>query len=192
MTSRFNAPALRASTSLSALLRIPSCALALLLLAGCAGGSGAATTGHHHHHGRPAPTMVLYNAPPTINNFSFPETEHAQGEFVAWHADLDDAEGESANRIGHCNGTMMVTRRNDGHDDDREHRMTMIELDWDGSEDSLLIAGSHPYQHGALQTDTPIVRAITGGTGRYMFARGQMISTRLDSGWYRHEIWVAE
>ena len=138
------------------------------------------------------PTMVFYNAPPTIDHFKFPDSDHAQGEMIAWHADLDDAEGASANRVGHCNGTMMVTRRNEGRGDDREHRMTTIELDWDGGADSLLVAGSHPYKHGATESDTPIVRAITGGTGKYMFACGQVISTRLPSGWYRHDIWLKD
>ncbi len=136
------------------------------------------------------PTVVFYNAPPTIDHFNFQDSEHAQGELIAWHAGLDDAEGTSANRVGYCNGTMVVTRRHEGHGDNREHRMTTIELDWDDNNDSLLIAGSHPYKHGTIETDTPIIRAITGGTGKYMFARGQVISTRLSSGWYRHDIWL--
>ena len=164
----------------------------MFLHAECHGGAGGDAIAGHGPHGHDGPTLVLYNAPPTIDHFSFPDTTHAHGEFVAWHADLDDAEGISANRIGHCNGTMMVTRRNDEREDDREHRMTMIELEWDDSDDSLLIAGSHAYQHGAIQTDTPMVRAITGGTGRFMAARGQMISTKLQSGWYRHDIWLAD
>lgn len=186
MMSLFNAMVLR--TMITAPL------LCLLLLStGCAmNGETTSDAEGAASDRRSGPTLVLYNAPPIIKHFSFPETAHAQGEFIAWHADLDDAEGKGANRVGHCNGTMMVTRRNDGHEDDREHRMTTIELDWDDSDDSLLIAGSHPYRHGAIQTDTPMVRAVTGGTGRYMFARGQMVSTRLDSGWYRHELWLAE
>ena len=173
-------------------LVVPMLLCLMSLQVGCSGGAGGDAIAGHAHHGHHGPTLVVYNAPPAINHFSFPDTAHAHGEFVGWHADLDDAEGVSANRIGHCNGTMMVTRRNDGREDDREHRMTMIELDWDDSDDSLLIAGSHPYQHGAIQTDTPIVRAITGGTGRFMAARGQMISTKLESGWYRHDIWLAD
>ncbi len=171
--------------------RTPLTLLLMALMFQCAGCDSSAAQRTSDQQAS-APQLVLYNDPPIIAHFSFPDTAHAQGEFIAWHADLDDAEGKGANRIGHCNGTMMVTRRNDEHEDDREHRMTTIELDWDDSDDSLLIAGSHPYQHGALQTDTPIVRAVTGGTGRFMFARGQMISTRLDSGWYRHEIWLAD
>jgi hypothetical protein len=186
MTSLFNAMVLRT------LITAPLLCL-LLLCAGCAmNGKTTSDADGAASSQRSSPTLVLYNDPPIIAHFSFPETTHAQGEFIAWHADLDDAAGKGANRIGQCNGTMMVTRRNDEHEDDREHRMTTIELDWDDSDDSLLIAGSHPYQHGAIQTDTPMVRAVTGGTGRFMFARGQMVSTRLDSGWYRHEIWLAD
>ena len=139
-----------------------------------------------------APTLVIYNAPPIIKHLDLGESEREHGQVILWHADLDDAEGESANRIGYCNGTMHVTRSVDGHGDDREHRMTTIELDWEGNDDSLLVAGSHPYRHGEIETDTPIVRAIIGGTGKYMAARGQMVSHRLESGWYRHEIWIVQ
>ena len=139
-----------------------------------------------------APTLVIYNAPPIIKHLDLGESEREHGQVILWHADLDDAEGESANRIGYCNGTMHVTRSVDGHGDGREHRMTTIELDWEGNDDSLLVAGSHPYRHGEIETDTPIVRAIIGGTGKYMAARGQMVSHRLESGWYRHEIGIVQ
>jgi hypothetical protein len=86
---------------------------------------------------------------------------------------------------------MQVTRLGE-REDGREHRMTNIELDWDDSDDSLLVAGSHPYKHGVIETDTPIVRAIIGGTGQFAAARGQMVSEKLPSGWYRHSIWIAD
>ena len=89
--------------------------------------------------------------------------------------------------IGHCNGTMIVTRDR-RESDDREHRMTTIELDWDDTDDSILVSGAHPYRHGQVETDTAIIRAIVGGTGRFAGAAGEMISTRLPNGWYRHEV----
>ena len=112
--------------------------LVLLLVSGC-GFSTNIRFGDND-----SPDLVVYNAPPTIEHFSLGDTDRAHGEIVSWHADLDDAEGEAAQRIGHCNGTMQVTLENQGPEDDREHRMTMIELDWDDSPDSLLISGSHP------------------------------------------------
>ena len=160
--------------------------LVLLLVSGCG------FTTNIRFGDNDSPDLVVYNAPPTIEHFSLGDTERAHGEIVSWHADLDDAEGESAHRIGHCNGTMQVTLENQGPEDDREHRMTMIELDWDDSPDSLLISGSHPYKSGNLETDTVIFRAIIGGTGKFRGARGEMTSEKLPSGWYRHSIWLGD
>ena len=161
--------------------------LVLLLVNGC-----GFTTNIRFGSSDAGPDLVVFNAPPVIEHFSLGDTKRAHGEIVSWHADLDDAEGEAARRIGHCNGTMQVTLDNEGPEADREHRMTMIELDWDGSPDSLLIAGSHPYRSGNLETDTVIFRAIIGGTGKYRGARGEMTSEKLPSGWYRHSIWLVD
>ena len=141
-------------------------------------------------------SMTLYNAPPSIARYDLGDDNRTHGDIIAWHADLavdlDESRigrggAESARVVGHCNGTMIVTPY--GSDsDDREHRMTTIELDWNGTNDSLLVAGSHPYREGQVETDTEIVRAIVGGTGLYAGARGDMVSTRLENGWYRHDI----
>ena len=66
--------------------------------------------------------------------------------------------------------------------------MTSIELDWDGTNDSILVSGAHPYRFGEVETDSEIIRAIIGGTGIYAGVRGDMVSTRLENGWYRHDI----
>ena len=47
-----------------------------------------------------APTLVIYNAPPIIKHLDLGESEREHGQVILWHADLDEAEGESANRIG--------------------------------------------------------------------------------------------
>ena len=141
-------------------------------------------------------SMTLYNAPPSIARYDLGEDTATPGGIIAWHADLamdldestiGSGRAASARIVGYCNGTMIVTPY--GSDsDDREHRMTTIELDWNGTNDSLLVAGSHPYREGQIETDTEIVRAIVGGTGLYAGARGDMVSTRLENGWYRHDI----
>ena len=160
----------------------------LMLLAGCQSGPTAGTSAE--------PSMVVYNAPPSIFRRDMGEDNRIQGDLIAWHADLavdlDESAGgagraTSAKVVGYCTGTMIVTLDARGGDD-RQHRMTNIELDWDGSPDSLLVAGSHQYKQGQIETDTPIHRAIIGGTGRYAGAMGEMTSTRLPNGWYRHEI----
>lgn len=158
--------------------------LPALLIFGCATGPGPS--------GLPAePTMVIYNSPPEISHFDLGDSRRTHGELISWHADLDAVEGDTSTSIGHCNGTMQITRLG-AREDGRCHRMTNIELDWDDSDDSLLVAGSHPYKHGAIETDIPIVRAIIGGTGTFAAARGQMVSEKLVSGWYRHSIWIVD
>ena len=146
--------------------------------------------------GSSAADLVVYNAPPSIFRHDMGDDNRTHGDLIAWHADLavdldesriGDGQGASARVVGHCNGTMIVTREMHSQDD-REHRMTNIELDWSNSPDSILVAGSHEYKFGSVETDTAILRAIVGGTGRYIGAMGQMTSTRLANGWYRHEI----
>jgi hypothetical protein len=137
------------------------------------------------------PTMVLYNAPPTILQSNSEREAAGVNAMVGWHAALDNAEGPAGETIGHCNGTMQITKRG-ASSEDAQHRMTMIELDWDDSPDSLVVGGSHPYPTDQTQSRTPIYRAIMGGTGRFVGAMGEVISTKLPSGWYRHEIWLVD
>ncbi|MCP4833520.1 MAG: hypothetical protein GY895_02035 [Phycisphaera sp.] len=137
------------------------------------------------------PTLVLYNAPPTILQ-SDEERRNAGGNaIVGWFADLETLDGPGGKTIGTCNGTMQITRRS-GPDGDIEHRMTMIELDWNDSPDSLVIGGAHRYSSKQIESRTPIYRAILGGTGRFTGAMGEVLSTPLPSGSYRHEIWLVD
>lgn len=181
------------SLDLAAMLKPLASFTALLvaaLLASCTISIGASSfigsSGFPH-----TPTLVVYNAPPEVSHFDLGDSDRAHGELISWHADLDESEGDKATKIGHCNGTMQVTRFG-AREDGREHRMTNIELDWDGCDDSLLVAGAHPYKHGAIETDTPIIRAVIGGTGKFATARGQMLSEKLSSGWYKHSIWIVK
>ena len=70
-------------------LVVPMLLCLMFLQVGCSGGAGGYAIAGHAHHGHGGPTLVVYNAPPAIDHFSFPDTTHAHGEFVAWHADLD-------------------------------------------------------------------------------------------------------
>lgn len=59
-----------------------------------------------------------------------------------------------------------------------------------GGGDSLVVGGSAVYAVGAgeMAADTPQVRAITGGTGRFIGARGQVTTIRRSAGHYEHKI----
>jgi hypothetical protein len=68
-------------------------------------------------------------------------------------------------------------------------RVGNIVLDFGGI-DSLVVAGNSVYavSAGEMVVDAPQVRAITGGTGRFIGARGQITTTRRDAGHYDHKI----
>ena len=139
--------------------------------------------------------MTLYNAPPTIEVFDFGFPGGSAGDVIVWHAPLASAMPTERNPdvvIGVCTATMIVVKSGGepfpGEEDAREHRMTQVEFDWHGSPDSLVIMGSHPYARGAAQTDVEIVRAIVGGTGRFIGARGEIVSTPIGNGWYEHRV----
>jgi len=139
--------------------------------------------------------MTLYNAPPRIDVFDYGFPGGSAGDLVVWHAPLASALPTKQNpevEIGICTGTMIVVKSGGdplpGEDGAREHRMTHVELDWHGSDDSLVIMGSHPYQQHAPQSDQAILRAVIGGTGRFIGARGEVRSTPIGGGWYEHRI----
>ncbi len=135
-----------------------------------------------------APTMTVYSKPPVILQTEAQKRDAGVNSVVGWHAALDDAEGSDATTIGTCNGTIQVTRL----EKDTEHRMTMIGFNWKESDDSLVAGGSQTYPSSPTETATPIIRGILGGTGRFISARGQVVSTRLPSGWYQHHIWLID
>ncbi len=68
-------------------------------------------------------------------------------------------------------------------------RVGNIVLDFGGI-DTLVIGGHSVYVVGVgeMAVDAPQVRAITGGTGRFIGASGQVTTTRRDAGHYEHKI----
>jgi hypothetical protein len=55
-----------------------------------------------------------------------------------------------------------------------------------GGQDQIIVLGAvdYPPTTAEFKSDQPVVRAILGGTGRYMGARGQLTSTRKKDGSY--------
>ncbi len=49
-----------------------------------------------------------------------------------------------------------------------------------------------PYAQNTPQTDRAIVRAVVGGTGRFIGARGEIVSTPIGNGWYEHRVRLVE
>ena len=67
-----------------------------------------------------------------------------------------------------------------------EQRATLLIFTFGNREDQIVVMGVPDYPGNAAEfnADQPVVRAILGGTGKYMGARGQLTSTRKKDGSY--------
>ena len=70
------------------------------------------------------------------------------------------------------------------------HQDRLGQLSFDlGNGNSLVVAGEaiYPGEDAEMTANAEQLRAVVGGTGNFMGARGQVATTRNDDGSYRHE-----
>ena len=67
-----------------------------------------------------------------------------------------------------------------------EKRATLLFFTFGDHQDQIIVFGVTDYSPSASEFEPgqPVVRAILGGTGKYMGARGQLASTRNGDGSY--------
>jgi hypothetical protein len=129
-------------------------------------------------------TLELYNAPPSISSHVI---DAENDKLIVWHATFHEEANLSLPSLGEVMGSMMVIKSGS-----EQERFTNVEFDWKDSNDSIVISSIHAYPANALETDKPIHRAIIGGTGKYIGAKGEIISNRQEDGWYHHKIILVE
>jgi len=108
----------------------------------------------------------------------------SHGDLMAFEATFTTEDGGS----GILSGILITVDIPEG-DGVFFDRIGNIALDF-GGVDSLVVGGHSTYVAGVgeMAVDLPQVRAIIGGTGRFIGARGQMTTTRRDAGHYDHKI----
>ena len=86
-------------------------------------------------------------------------------------------------------GVVHTVRVPSGTDRPLYDRIDNIVADF-GGEDTLVVLGltKYPKTPGQIISGMPMVRAITGGTGRFLGARGQVTTIRREDGTYQHVI----
>lgn len=107
----------------------------------------------------------------------------SHGDMMAFEAPFIADDGTT----GFMNGmliTVDIALADEGHFLDR---IAQIVVDFGGS-DTLVIGGGASYPLGAIEMapDAPQLRAVIGGTGRFIGARGEVLTTRRDTGHYEH------
>jgi hypothetical protein len=107
----------------------------------------------------------------------------SHGDMLAFQAKFVMDSGTA----GVLNGLLITVDIADGELDLLEERIGQLAFDF-GNGDSILVAGQsgYPGTEHEMSADAPQRRAVIGGTGIYMGARGQITTTRNTGGSYEH------
>ena len=110
---------------------------------------------------------------------------HSHGDISAFEAAFRTKEGNK----GVIEGFITTVDAASLEGGEVHHRLVDIVIDF-GATDTLVVGGRSRYRSQAfeLTADDPQTRAVVGGTGRFMGARGQITTIRMATGKYSHLI----
>ena len=161
---------MRARASLIAI----AVALTALSLVGCS--SKVGTT-----------TFTLQQPKPHLESLPVKQSGHAMGDLVTFVAPVT-RDGSPAGTIS--GSLLAVDMPGDGIGEETlESRISTIVIRFSPT-DCLTLTGSalYPSTESEMPPSAPQIRAITGGTGTYIGARGQVTTTRNADGTYTHVV----
>lgn len=132
-----------------------------------------------------AETFSILQDKPELTDIDLGEDGASHGDILAFEASFTAEDGAK----GIMNGFITTVDIPAGADEAFFDRIADIVLDFGGI-DTLVVGGKSVYGSGdgEMNVDAPQVRAVTGGTGRFIGASGQMTTTRRDAGHYEHKI----
>jgi hypothetical protein len=131
-----------------------------------------------------AETFAIVQDKPELVHIDLGVDGGSHGDMLAFEAGFTTEDGQKGIMSG-----IIVTVGIPDAEGTYFDRVGNIVLDFGGS-DSLVVGGhsTYPVGVGEIAVDAPQVRAIVGGTGRFIGARGQVTTTRRDAGHYDHTI----
>ncbi len=130
-------------------------------------------------------TFTIVQSKPEIQHIDIGSTGMSIGDILAFEAPFKTKDGKDGRMYGMVTLLSLPTGPNDPFLD----RISSIVLDFGGS-DSLVVTGKSVYgtYQGEMKDNSPQIRAITGGTGKFIGARGQISTSRQSTGAYEHVI----
>jgi hypothetical protein len=150
-------------------------ALATLLAVGLAGSVTAATDD--------SATFTIAQDVPTLTVVAIDESAASHGDLLIFEATITHEDG----REGILRGSLLTVDLPDEAGDSLEDRIGQLVFDL-GEGDSLVVAGTSVYEREAdeMMPGAAQIRAVVGGTGRYVGARGEVATVRNEDGTYDH------
>jgi hypothetical protein len=130
-------------------------------------------------------TFELTQQTPTLHPIDLHTEGASVADMVLYEAAITGEQGES----GMLTGFLITADMPDAETGDT-HQDRLGQLSFDlGHGNSLVVAGEaiYPGEDVEMTANAEQLRAVVGGTGDFLGARGQVATTRNDDGSYGHE-----
>jgi len=130
-------------------------------------------------------TLVLTQQPPSLRPIELGVPGASEGDLLLFEAPISGEHGESGTLTGFLITADIPDEVTGDLDADR-----LGQLSYDlGNGNTLVAAGESIYRGENVEMTANLaqLRAVVGGTGTFIGARGQVTTTRNADGTYRHE-----
>jgi hypothetical protein len=132
----------------------------------------------------PTETFTVYEDAPTLKLLDLGPPGNSPGDVYHFFAALHSTPGGPV--TGEVFGSKTLIKMATDANPNLETRATVLFFTFTNHQDQIVALGAldYPTTAGEFEAGQRVVRAILGGTGKYMGARGQLTSTRNADGWY--------
>src|SRR6266513_1648387 len=129
-------------------------------------------------------TLTVYQDAPTLNLLDLGPPGRSPGDVHHFFAPLHSSPGGPV--TGAVFGSKTLVKLATDANPNLEQRTTFLAFTFSDRQDQIIALGVADYSPtaGEFEADKARARAILGGTGKYMGARGQLTSTRNADGSY--------
>jgi hypothetical protein len=129
-------------------------------------------------------TLTVYQDAPTLTLLDHGPAGRSPGDVHHFFAPLHSRPGGPV--TGEVFGTKTLVKLATDANPNLEQRATLLSFTFGDRQDQIIVLGVVDYSPTGAEFNPsqPVVRAVLGGTGKYMGARGQLTSTRNADGSY--------
>src|SRR5882724_3312509 len=129
-------------------------------------------------------TLTVYEDKPSLLLLDLGPPGNSPGDVYHFFAPLHSSAGGPV--TGEVSGTKTVVKLATDAKPNLERRATLLFFTFGEEQDQIIALGVHEYPTNVpeFEAGKSVARAILGGTGKYMGARGEVTSTRNADGSY--------
>jgi hypothetical protein len=132
----------------------------------------------------PTETFTVYEDAPKMSLLDLGAPGNSLGDVYHFSAPLHSQQGGPV--IGELVGSKTLVKMATDSNPNLERRATLMFFYFADRKDQIIAFGVADYTPSApeFESGQPVIRAVIGGTGKYIGARGQLASTRNADGSY--------